>query len=47
MSAPLIMSNDLRAIDEEYKKILLNRDAIAINQDYLGKIGKQVLVVSI
>lgn len=44
MSAPLIMSNDLRAIDEEYKKILLNRDAIAINQDYLGKIGKQVLV---
>lgn len=36
MSAPLIMSNDLRKMRPEFAEILLNRDAIKINQDPLG-----------
>lgn len=36
MAAPLIMSADLRTIKPEFRSILLNRDAIAINQDALG-----------
>ncbi|RZC40321.1 Melibiase domain containing protein, partial [Asbolus verrucosus] len=36
MGAPLIMSVDLRAIQPEFKDILLNKDAIRINQDQLG-----------
>ncbi|XP_043913060.1 alpha-galactosidase A [Protopterus annectens] len=39
MAAPLLMSNDLRQIDEESKAILQNKDVIAINQDSLGKQG--------
>ncbi len=33
MSSPLIIGADLRNIDEENKKILLNKNLIAINQD--------------
>lgn len=33
------MGNDLRSVPAESKKILLNRDAIAVNQDPLGKMG--------
>ena len=36
MAAPLIMSNDLRKMRPEFAEILLNRDAIKINQDPLG-----------
>jgi len=38
-AAPLIMGNDLRKVSEQAKAILLNRDAIAVNQDPLGKMG--------
>merc|ERR1712203_282363 len=31
--------NDLRTVSEESKAILLNRDAIAVDQDSLGKMG--------
>ncbi|WKY13790.1 hypothetical protein Q1695_004545 [Nippostrongylus brasiliensis] len=41
-SAPLIMSNDLRTLKPEAKKILTNRDVIAIDQDPLGIMGKLV-----
>jgi len=39
LAAPLLMSNDLRAIKPELKSILLNREVIAVNQDKLGKQG--------
>ncbi|CAD6187009.1 unnamed protein product [Caenorhabditis auriculariae] len=41
-SAPLIMSNDLRIIGKEFREILLNREAIAIDQDPLGVMGRLV-----
>jgi hypothetical protein len=43
MAAPLLMSNDLRDIGEEYKKILQNKDVIAVNQDPLGFMGTPVI----
>ena len=43
LAAPLLMSNDLRRITAEQRKILLNRDVIAIDQDELGILGKRVL----
>ena len=42
MAAPLIMSNDLRTIKEEFKNILLNQGAIKINQDPLGIQGRRI-----
>jgi len=42
MASPLIMSNDLRTVPAEYRKILLNKDMIAVNQDPLGQAGKRV-----
>ncbi|XP_026481041.1 alpha-N-acetylgalactosaminidase-like [Ctenocephalides felis] len=42
MAAPLIMSNDLRHISDESKAILQNARVIKINQDPLGKQGKQI-----
>lgn len=44
LSAPLFVSSDLRRIQSESKKILLNRRAIAINQDSLGNLGQEILV---
>ncbi|CAI4222831.1 unnamed protein product [Auanema sp. JU1783] len=41
-SAPLIMSNDLRALAPEFRDILLNREVIAIDQDPLGIMGRLV-----
>ncbi|CAB3397133.1 unnamed protein product [Caenorhabditis bovis] len=41
-AAPLIMSNDLRIIAPEFREILLNQDAININQDPLGIMGRLV-----
>ncbi len=37
INAPLIASNDIRTMSEEIKAILTNKEAIAINQDILGK----------
>jgi alpha-galactosidase len=37
MSSPLAASNDIRKMNEETKRILLNPEIIAINQDVLGK----------
>ncbi|VDK44230.1 unnamed protein product [Cylicostephanus goldi] len=37
------MSNDLRAIDPQFKDILQNRDVIAIDQDPLAIMGRLVL----
>jgi alpha-galactosidase len=39
LAAPLLAGNDLRAMNEETKEILLNRDVIAIDQDAAGHQG--------
>lgn len=39
MAAPLILGNDLRAMPQETAAILLNKEAIAIDQDPLGVQG--------
>ncbi|KAG8227457.1 hypothetical protein J437_LFUL015843 [Ladona fulva] len=43
MASPLIMSNDLRTVEPDFKAILQNRKVIAINQDPLGIQGKRKL----
>lgn len=43
MAAPLIMSNDLRNLDNAARSILQNKDVIAINQDPLGIQGRRLL----
>ncbi|MBA0884849.1 glycoside hydrolase family 27 protein [Flavobacterium undicola] len=40
ISSPLILGNDLRNISKETLKILMNKEAIAINQDALGIQGR-------
>ena len=42
MAAPLIAGNDLSSMDEATRRILLNREVIAINQDPLGVQGRRV-----
>ncbi|XP_070541806.1 alpha-N-acetylgalactosaminidase-like [Ptychodera flava] len=42
-AAPLMMSNDLRTISPQARDILLNKEVIAIDQDPLGKMGRQVI----
>jgi len=37
MAAPLAATNDLRKMNEQTKRILLNQEAIAVNQDALGR----------
>ena len=39
-SSPLLMSNDLRKLKPEDKKLLQNKDVIAVNQDKLGRMAK-------
>ena len=39
MAAPLMAGNDLRALDDTTKSILLNREVIAVDQDSLGRQG--------
>eukprot|EP01060_Flectonema_neradi_P032033 TRINITY_DN501_c0_g1_i1.p1 TRINITY_DN501_c0_g1~~TRINITY_DN501_c0_g1_i1.p1 ORF type:complete len:412 (+),score=97.42 TRINITY_DN501_c0_g1_i1:71-1237(+) len=41
-AAPLIMGNDLRIVPDSHKEILLNKEAIAIDQDSLGVQGIRV-----
>lgn len=43
LAAPLIMSADLRSIRPEFREILLNREAIKIDQDPLGIQAKRIL----
>jgi alpha-galactosidase len=42
LAAPLLAGNDLRSVKPEILKILTNREAIAIDQDGLGKQGRRV-----
>ncbi|PTX18049.1 alpha-galactosidase [Pontibacter mucosus] len=37
MASPLIATNDIRNMNEATKRILLNKEVIAVNQDALGK----------
>ncbi|CAI9607358.1 unnamed protein product [Staurois parvus] len=46
MAAPLLMSNDLRAISPESTALLQNQEVIAINQDPLGIQGYRLLKVN-
>lgn len=39
VAAPLIMGNDLRNVTAASRAILMNEDAIAVNQDPLGRMG--------
>jgi len=45
MSAPLILSVDLRTISSWARDIILNKNLIAINQDPLGIMGRRILQV--
>jgi alpha-N-acetylgalactosaminidase len=38
-ASPLIMGNDLRSVPDDAKAILLNKDAISVSQDSLGRMG--------
>lgn len=40
-ASPLIMGNDLRKVSEESKAVLLNKEAVAVSQDPLGKMGRR------
>jgi alpha-galactosidase len=42
LAAPLMAGNDLSAMKPEIAEILMNKDAIAVDQDALGKQGKRV-----
>lgn len=42
MAAPLMAGNDIRNMTQEIKDILLNKEAIAVDQDVLGKQGQRV-----
>lgn len=41
-ASPLIMGNDMRNVSAASKAILLNKDAIAVSQDPLGRMGVRV-----
>jgi alpha-galactosidase len=43
LAAPLIAGNDLRTMSAETRDILTNRDAIAVDQDALGRQGTRLL----
>jgi len=43
MAAPLMAGNDLRAMSEETKSILLNKEVIEVDQDPLGAQGEVVI----
>jgi alpha-galactosidase len=42
LAAPLMMGNDIRKATPEIMEILLNKEAIAVNQDPLGRQGVKV-----
>lgn len=43
LASPLVATNDLRSMPADTKRILLNKEVIAINQDPLGKQAKKVV----
>lgn len=43
LCSPLALSNDLRHLTDEVKRIVLNREVIAIDQDPLGKAAERVV----
>eukprot|EP01124_Arcella_intermedia_P032605 TRINITY_DN7633_c0_g1_i2.p1 TRINITY_DN7633_c0_g1~~TRINITY_DN7633_c0_g1_i2.p1 ORF type:complete len:398 (-),score=28.04 TRINITY_DN7633_c0_g1_i2:65-1258(-) len=43
IASPLLMSNDLRKMPDWARRILLNKEVIAVNQDALGRQGGRVL----
>lgn len=43
MAAPLMAGNDLRAMTDETRSILLNKEVIAVDQDPLGAQGRVVI----
>ncbi|MEO8962742.1 MAG: glycoside hydrolase family 27 protein [Ginsengibacter sp.] len=47
MASPLIATNDVRNMDENTKRILENDEAIAIDQDPLGKQGERKIADSV
>ncbi|MGD0482782.1 MAG: glycoside hydrolase family 27 protein, partial [Terracidiphilus sp.] len=42
MAAPLMAGNDLSAMSEDTKSILMNKEVIAVDQDPLGEAGRRV-----
>jgi hypothetical protein len=42
LNAPLITGNDVRSMDDATRRILLNRDLLAVNQDWSGTQGRKV-----
>jgi len=42
LAAPLMAGNDLRDMSAETKEILMNKEAIAVDQDVMGKVGVKV-----
>lgn len=43
MSSPLMISNDLLSMNHATKRILMNKEVIALNQDPLGKQAKRII----
>jgi alpha-galactosidase len=43
MAAPLIATNDIRSMNEATKRILMNEEVIAVNQDALGRQAKRII----
>ncbi|MQA25852.1 MAG: glycoside hydrolase family 27 protein [Micromonosporaceae bacterium] len=44
LNAPLLLGHDVRAMDSDTKKILSNREVIAVNQDWGGSQGRRMAV---
>ncbi|MER6664036.1 NPCBM/NEW2 domain-containing protein [Amycolatopsis japonica] len=42
LNAPLLAGNDLRSMSEATKKILMNKDLLALDQDWGGKQGRKI-----
>lgn len=42
MASPLIMCHDVRTMDADVKRILLNKELIAVNQDPMGNQGERI-----
>ena len=47
LASPLAMSNDLRKVPEEVRRILLNREIIAIDQDTLGRAAERKVLTDV
>ena len=43
LSSVLAMTNDLRNVSDDDRRILLNKEVIAINQDALGKAAERIV----